>query len=315
MEIRYWTTIRGGALLIWDIEKCEIIQDLQASSNPSVTFTSDQKTVANVLYGRIKVCDVQQGLEIASLEETSRKCKIYFDDCGDRLLVISSERSNILVWDVKAGVATHSLCSKSKSSFHSACFDPVNKNQVVAANVSASQLEIWSVEPESSPLLVSTRFVEELTSFAFSPDNCRIGLIGRDVAVLDLRTNEIVKLLQDCVTMFGIATHICFNCAGDRAVVNSQGKRLKIFDVGTGVEIQSLSILDDNLAGFEYVGFNDCLALAWTGCCSDGIERIICSFETGWYVFNAITGECMFRDKSSPGCNVHVARGGSVILM
>lgn len=154
--------------------------------------------------------------------------------------------------------------------------------------------------------------------FALSPDNLKVGFIGRNVSVFDLSTKDVVTLIRHS-DFYYCTTFMCFSGPGDKVVCDHKYDCkgwLKVFDVVTGRQLSSFVHSDTGIIRYSFPQtYESLIAFAWGSPNFDGRESIICSYKNGRKMFDLSTGECVFSDTTSVGCSVHVAKGCSVILM
>jgi WD40 repeat protein len=166
-------------IIIWDVETGSIVYRFETSNSvPSVAFSPDGKRLisADDDYG-IDIWNMENGRHERRLTGNFRYDKflavfyrVIINKSGDRLISGSQIRREITIWDTESGKKIKTLPGN-RYSVYSLCISP-DGNTIAAG--SDNMISLWDISSGSKLLTISKKFLFDVSSMVFHPNNSNI---------------------------------------------------------------------------------------------------------------------------------------------
>jgi WD40 repeat protein len=212
---------------LWDVatrrERCTL------AGSGLVAYRPDGKTAAaGGIYDPVQLLDVATGKPWPTRWKPAHPTALAFSPDGQALAVASTTRS-VLLWDLKTG--KERVLQSHPSRIHSLAFSPEGK--LLASASEDGTIEMWEVGPVNEPATLQEAATSQTLhlSAAFSPDGKLLAAGGR---VWETATRKGIR-------RFAENGKIAFSTNGEVLVWGDNDKAMKLFDVGTGKELGSLT--------------------------------------------------------------------------
>lgn len=227
----------NGMVQVWEVETGEVRTMLDDAGGVwAVALSTDGKyAVSGSDGGRLIVWDVDNGARVWSLPGNSHRVNAVCWMLGMRRIVCGFDNGLVQVWDVETG-EVRSFAGHSDSVL---AVGLTADGQRVVSGSSDGTLRVWELETRESIRTITTRSSSKVTAITFSADGKRaaFGLANGKLEVCDLETGTTLRLLvghSNRVLTVGLTAD------GERAVSYSAGWTLKVWEIGTADEVNTV---------------------------------------------------------------------------
>ncbi len=235
------TLASGGQdckLKLWDIKTNKCIQILQENTSElsAVAWSPDSNTIASCSNGAIKLCSIETGKLISTLEHGGEIQTIAWSSDG-QILASGCNDSTIKLWNVNTGDRIKTLTGHSDS-VKAIAFSP--DDETLASSSDDTTIKLWDVA--TGKYFQTWRgHNDTVNSLAFCPDEPILvsGSSDRTIKLWNIYTGQCLKTLSEQAAI----TSVVFNPDGKTVASGGEDGQIKLRDVQTGECLQTLKAI------------------------------------------------------------------------